>query len=126
MENLLLDADRNLKLIDFGLSTSCAGVRQLSTQCGSPAYSAPELLAGKVYGKEVDVWSMYECPTTPFTSQNFQSLPPACLPPPRFLKAPPYPCVQSHLPFLVVFKYGRELSLPAILDIIVMRCSALE
>jgi serine/threonine protein kinase len=29
-----------------------------STQCGSPAYAAPELLSGAKYGPKVDVWSM--------------------------------------------------------------------
>jgi Neu-associated kinase len=31
----------------------------LLTQCGSPAYAAPELLGKKKYGPQVDVWSMY-------------------------------------------------------------------
>ena len=31
----------------------------LKTQCGSPAYAAPEILVHKPYGPEVDVWSMY-------------------------------------------------------------------
>ena len=31
----------------------------LKTQCGSPAYAAPEILGHKPYGPEVDVWSMY-------------------------------------------------------------------
>jgi len=31
----------------------------LETCCGSPAYAAPELIAGNVYyGNEADVWSM--------------------------------------------------------------------
>jgi len=46
---------------DFGLS-NCAGILgysdPFSTQCGSPAYAAPELLARKKYGPKVDVWSM--------------------------------------------------------------------
>ncbi|KAM5332765.1 hormonally up-regulated neu tumor-associated kinase isoform 2-T2 [Glossophaga mutica] len=61
IENLLLDEDNNIKLIDFGLS-NCAGILghsdPFSTQCGSPAYAAPELLARKKYGPKIDVWSM--------------------------------------------------------------------
>lgn len=47
--------------LDFGLS-NCAGILgysdPFSTQCGSPAYAAPELLSRKKYGPKVDVWSM--------------------------------------------------------------------
>lgn len=46
---------------DFGLS-NCASILgysdPFSTQCGSPAYAAPELLARKKYGPKIDVWSM--------------------------------------------------------------------
>jgi len=28
------------------------------TQCGSPAYAAPELLNNNKYGAKVDIWSM--------------------------------------------------------------------
>lgn len=80
IENLLLDDHDNLKLIDFGLSNS-AGILgysdPFSTQCGSPAYAAPELLSRKKYGPKVDVWSigvnMYAMltGTLPFTVEPF-------------------------------------------------------
>ncbi|KAJ8368562.1 hypothetical protein SKAU_G00085900 [Synaphobranchus kaupii] len=61
IENLLLDENDNIKLIDFGLSNS-AGILgytdPFSTQCGSPAYAAPELLSRQKYGPKVDVWSI--------------------------------------------------------------------
>ncbi|KAJ8391475.1 hypothetical protein AAFF_G00089490 [Aldrovandia affinis] len=61
IENLLLDENDNIKLIDFGLS-NCGEILgytdPFSTQCGSPAYAAPELLSRKKYGRKVDVWSI--------------------------------------------------------------------
>ncbi|XP_072369537.1 hormonally up-regulated neu tumor-associated kinase homolog A [Scyliorhinus torazame] len=80
IENLLLDEKNNLKLIDFGLS-NCAGILgysdPFSTQCGSPAYAAPELLACKKYGPKVDIWSIgvntyaMLTGTLPFTVEPF-------------------------------------------------------
>ena len=49
---------------DFGLSNvylteqEDGTMEQCATQCGSPAYAAPELLGHKSYGPVVDVWSM--------------------------------------------------------------------
>lgn len=47
---------------DFGLSNTLKAEslspELLSTQCGSPAYAAPELLAHRKYGPKVDVWSV--------------------------------------------------------------------
>ena len=64
VENLLLDEHGDIKIIDFGLSNFMPGYGEndsdldgLTTQCGSPAYAAPELLAKRVYGNKVDVWS---------------------------------------------------------------------
>ncbi|XP_059824657.1 hormonally up-regulated neu tumor-associated kinase homolog A isoform X1 [Hypanus sabinus] len=80
IENLLLDEENNIKLIDFGLS-NCAGILgysdPFSTQCGSPAYAAPELLARKKYGPKVDIWSIgvntyaMLTGTLPFTVEPF-------------------------------------------------------
>eukprot|EP00042_Codosiga_hollandica_P039555 m.332677 g.332677 ORF g.332677 m.332677 type:complete len:945 (+) comp55640_c0_seq2:220-3054(+) len=80
VENLLLDEQLNIKIIDFGLSNAFEANLPLQTQCGSPAYTAPELLCGKDYGPEVDVWSigvnMYAMLTgrLPFASNNVATL----------------------------------------------------
>eukprot|EP00038_Savillea_parva_P018638 m.24678 g.24678 ORF g.24678 m.24678 type:complete len:682 (-) comp4179_c0_seq1:124-2169(-) len=58
-ENLLLDADMNIKIADFGFSNTFKPGDQLDTFCGSPPYAAPELFRGLKYnGPEVDVWSL--------------------------------------------------------------------
>ena len=57
-ENLLLDKQKHLKIVDFGLSNTYKGNETLKTACGSPCYAAPEMIAGKRYsGIEVDIWS---------------------------------------------------------------------
>lgn len=53
-ENLLLDADNNIKLADFGLSNMMKDGEFLRTSCGSPNYAAPEVISGNLYaGPEV-------------------------------------------------------------------------
>lgn len=57
-ENLLLDHNKNIKIVDFGLSNTYGPGELLKTACGSPCYAAPEMIAGKKYlGANVDVWS---------------------------------------------------------------------
>ena len=57
-ENLLLDHNKNIKIVDFGLSNTYSQGELLKTACGSPCYAAPEMIAGKKYaGASVDVWS---------------------------------------------------------------------
>ncbi|KAL8063547.1 hypothetical protein ABFX02_01G033200 [Erythranthe guttata] len=68
-ENLLLDENGDLKISDFGLSAlhehspnaashSGGAGKLLHTQCGTPAYIAPEVLARKGYdGAKADIWS---------------------------------------------------------------------
>jgi 5'-AMP-activated protein kinase catalytic alpha subunit len=57
-ENLLLDYNKNIKIVDFGLSNTYKNNELLKTACGSPCYAAPEMIAGKKYhGLTVDIWS---------------------------------------------------------------------
>ncbi|KAF2075117.1 hypothetical protein CYY_003594 [Polysphondylium violaceum] len=58
-ENLLLDHNRQIKIIDFGLSNVFTPGSYLKTFCGSPTYASPELILRKEYnGPSVDIWSM--------------------------------------------------------------------
>ncbi|KAJ3221361.1 MAP/microtubule affinity-regulating kinase 3 [Chytriomyces hyalinus] len=58
-ENLLLDNQKNIKIIDFGFVNLYDPEDVLKTFCGSPFYASPEMILGKKYiGPEVDVWSM--------------------------------------------------------------------
>ncbi|XP_039131424.1 CBL-interacting serine/threonine-protein kinase 4-like [Dioscorea cayenensis subsp. rotundata] len=59
-QNLLLDRDGNLKISDFGLSALPEHVKDglLHTACGTPAYTAPEVIRRKGYdGAKADAWS---------------------------------------------------------------------
>ncbi|VDO05542.1 unnamed protein product [Rodentolepis nana] len=84
-ENLLLDAQMNVKIADFGFSNEFSSDKKLDTFCGSPPYAAPELfeasLPGRKYdGPEVDVWSLGVILYTlvsgalPFDGQNLREL----------------------------------------------------
>ena len=63
-ENILMsDRSENasIKIADFGLATvfdQAAGIPHLVTRCGTPGYTAPEVLMKQKYGLEVDVWSL--------------------------------------------------------------------
>ncbi|KAL4430220.1 hypothetical protein ABPG74_014779 [Tetrahymena malaccensis] len=76
-ENLLLDHQKNIKIVDFGLSNLYKEGELLKTACGSPCYAAPEMIQGKKYeGLCVDIWStgiiMFAliCGYLPFEDQN--------------------------------------------------------
>jgi len=59
-QNLLLDAEGNLKVSDFGLSALPEQLKNglLHTACGTPAYTAPEILGRIGYdGSKADAWS---------------------------------------------------------------------
>ncbi|KAM6422363.1 serine/threonine-protein kinase DCLK3 [Rhynochetos jubatus] len=77
-ENLLVqhnsDKSTTLKLADFGLAKQVT--KPIFTVCGTPTYVAPEILAEKGYGLEVDMWAagvilyILLCGFPPFRSQE--------------------------------------------------------
>uniref|UniRef100_A0A0A9Y3Q2 non-specific serine/threonine protein kinase n=1 Tax=Lygus hesperus TaxID=30085 RepID=A0A0A9Y3Q2_LYGHE len=80
-ENLLLDANMNIKLADFGFSNNFEPGKMLTTWCGSPPYAAPELFLGVQYdGPKADVWSLgvvlyvLVCGSLPFDGDTLHSL----------------------------------------------------
>ena len=59
-ENIVLSMTErgHLKLVDFGFAKSLKSKSQKTmTNCGTPAYIAPEILKNVQYSYEVDVWS---------------------------------------------------------------------
>ena len=81
-ENILLDASqKNIKVIDFGLSNYCADTELLKSACGSPCFASPEMLSGLPYnGITTDIWSsgivLYSMlvGTLPFDDQELNAL----------------------------------------------------
>eukprot|EP00300_Choanocystis_sp_HF-7_P005771 c14261_g2_i2.p1 GENE.c14261_g2_i2~~c14261_g2_i2.p1 ORF type:complete len:472 (+),score=111.40 c14261_g2_i2:33-1418(+) len=59
-ENLIFDKpgeDATLKIADFGLSSLMPPNGKLSRFCGTPQYTAPEMLERRPYDQAVDMWS---------------------------------------------------------------------
>ena len=74
-ENLLLDANMNIKIADFGFSNYFKSDGHLTTWCGSPPYAAPEVFEGKKYkGPEIDVWVSAKAKFGPRTFSRFAQL----------------------------------------------------
>lgn len=81
-ENLLLDRNGNLKVTDFGLSTTSLTSSEIfKTRCGTPNYVAPEIFSPDGYhGPPVDIWSagliLYVMLTAmlPFDSDSVESV----------------------------------------------------
>lgn len=80
LENILIDADGNIRLADFGLTKvlrqSDGKLCRTSTFCGTREYVAPEMLRGDAYDTALDFWTfgifLYEMLSgqTPFYSSD--------------------------------------------------------
>ncbi|XP_053248287.1 5'-AMP-activated protein kinase catalytic subunit alpha-2 isoform X2 [Podarcis raffonei] len=58
-ENVLLDANMNAKIADFGLSNMMSDGEFLRTSCGSPNYAAPEVISGSYLGCPLELQARY-------------------------------------------------------------------
>jgi serine/threonine protein kinase len=81
LENILLDAFNNIRVIDFGLGRPFLDPsEEFTTPCGSPPYLAPELVTTGIYTREADIWSLgivlYTLATgrLPFYATDFNAL----------------------------------------------------
>lgn len=59
LDNIMVDTNGYIKLIDFGSSKLLNG--RTYTLIGSPHYVAPEVIVGKGYSKNADLWSLGIC-----------------------------------------------------------------
>ena len=50
--------DSDIKIADFGFAKKVHKPNSLTTQCGTPGYVAPEILEGKPYDTQADMWSL--------------------------------------------------------------------
>ena len=58
-ENILTgETLHDLKIADFGLSKIIHPTEKMNKPCGTLSYVAPEVLTGKGYGKQADMWSI--------------------------------------------------------------------
>ncbi|KAL6343363.1 hypothetical protein AAG906_024728 [Vitis piasezkii] len=61
-ENMLLDAQRTLKIADFGVArVEAQNLREMTGETGTLGYMAPEVLDGKPYNRRCDVYSFGIC-----------------------------------------------------------------
>jgi hypothetical protein len=58
-ENIMIDAQGNVKIMDFGIARSMEAVTKLTgSMVGTPAYMAPEQVAGKPVDYRTDIYSL--------------------------------------------------------------------
>ena len=81
LENIIIEDNKNIKILDFGFSNFYQKNNILYSSCGSLCYASPEMVEGKKYsGSCVDIWSSgivlfaMLCGYLPFTDSNDQKL----------------------------------------------------
>ena len=62
LDNIMVAASGQVKLVDFGLALALKDDHPISSYCGTPCYMAPEIFSKKKYQPEkADVWSFGVC-----------------------------------------------------------------
>ena len=80
-ENILINNNNIIKISDFSLSKHYEKNKLLSTPCGSPLYTAPEVIKNEKYdGEKIDVYSLgvilyiITCGMFPFVDEDIKKL----------------------------------------------------
>ena len=63
-ENILFlteEEDSPIKVIDFGMAKVLPRLQYLTQLCGTPWYTAPEVIKQKKYNHSCDLWSVGMC-----------------------------------------------------------------
>lgn len=77
----MLDAQGNVKLIDFGFSTQIPNTQKVKLFCGTPSYMAPEIVQKVEFcGPNTDIYASgvllfaFFCGCFPFRGENNKQL----------------------------------------------------
>jgi hypothetical protein len=57
-DNIMLNSNMEVKIVDFGMSKVVGHENKVGGKLGTLAYIAPEVIQGKGYNKEIDMWSL--------------------------------------------------------------------
>lgn len=92
-ENVMIDAQGNVKIMDFGIARSMEAVTRLTgSMVGTPAYMAPEQVAGKPVDYRTDIYSLGLMLYEIFTgSQAFHADTPVAVALKQLRESPPLP-----------------------------------
>jgi serine/threonine protein kinase len=110
-ENVMIDSNGNVKIMDFGIARSMEALTKLTgAMIGTPAYMAPEQVAGKSVDYRTDIYSLGLMLYEMFTgSQAFQADTAVALALKQLRETPPPP-------------HDVEPSIPAVIERAILKC----
>lgn len=57
-QNILINSKGEIKITDFGISSTIHTMQKLTTYVGTAIYMSPERLLGEKYDRDSDLWSL--------------------------------------------------------------------
>ena len=110
-ENVMIDAQGNMKIMDFGIARSMEAVTRLTgSMVGTPAYMAPEQVAGKPVDYRTDIYSLGLMLYEMFTgAQAFHADTPVAVALKQLRESPPPP-------------HEVEPSIPVVIERAILKC----
>jgi serine/threonine protein kinase len=110
-ENVMIDANGNVKIMDFGIARSMEALTRLTgAMIGTPAYMAPEQVAGKPVDYRTDIYSLGLMLYEMFTgSQAFQAETAVAIALKQMRETPPAP-------------HEVEPTIPVAIERVILKC----